>query len=83
MSPASPPATRAAGESGLLAVEPRLRGRRFGQALLAAAVVFLKQSGAVSLAVTTQGTNVPALRLYEQAGFRTERVSIWFHKWFW
>jgi dTDP-4-amino-4,6-dideoxy-D-galactose acyltransferase len=70
------------GRIGLLAVHPRLRGEGIGRGLVAAAAEHFRRCGVSRLTVATQGTNVPALRLYEQMGFRVEQVSVWFHKWF-
>jgi ribosomal protein S18 acetylase RimI-like enzyme len=50
--------------------------------LLAAASSHLARAGIGRLAAATQATNVPALRLYEQAGFRVATTLVWFHKWF-
>jgi hypothetical protein len=33
-------------------------------------------------AVATQGRNVDSQRLYQRAGFVTDRVRFWFHRWF-
>lgn len=70
------------GRIGLIAVDKRLQGKGFGRALLAAAFRHFTRNGIQSVSVITQGTNVPALRLYENMGFRTDSVRVWFHKWF-
>jgi dTDP-4-amino-4,6-dideoxy-D-galactose acyltransferase len=71
------------GRIGLLAIAPGLRGRGLGRALLAAAIDQLESRGVSLLKVATQGTNVRALRLYQESGFQAECVRLWFHKWFW
>jgi GNAT superfamily N-acetyltransferase len=50
--------------------------------LLAAAAGHCAGAGVSRMAVATQATNVSALRLYEQAGFRATTALVWFHKWF-
>jgi dTDP-4-amino-4,6-dideoxy-D-galactose acyltransferase len=67
---------------GLIAVEKTLRGQGAGRQLLDAALRTAVEMGAASIRVATQGTNVPALKLYEKVGFRVRDVKIWFHKWF-
>jgi dTDP-4-amino-4,6-dideoxy-D-galactose acyltransferase len=72
----------AAGRIGLIAVDPALRGRGIGRGLLAAAAGHFAGAGVSRMAVATQATNVSALRLYEQAGFRATTALVWFHRWF-
>jgi dTDP-4-amino-4,6-dideoxy-D-galactose acyltransferase len=67
---------------GLIALEEALRGQGVGSQLLDAALRSAVEIGAENIRVATQGTNVPALKLYEKAGFRVRDVKIWFHKWF-
>jgi dTDP-4-amino-4,6-dideoxy-D-galactose acyltransferase len=67
---------------GLIAVEKTLRGQGAGSQLLDAALRTAVEMGAKKIRVATQGTNVPALKLYEKAGFRVRDVKIWFHRWF-
>jgi hypothetical protein len=31
--------------------------------------------------VVTQGRNLPAQRLYQSRGFRTQRLQVWHHLW--
>ena len=77
-----PEADTASGRIGLIAVDPARRGSGIGRGLLAAASSHLARAGIGRLAAATQATNVPALRLYEQAGFRVATTLVWFHKWF-
>ena len=67
---------------GLIAVEQSLRGKGFGRLLLEAAVANSLEMGARKIKVATQGTNIAALKLYENSGFRVNDVRIWFHRWF-
>jgi ribosomal protein S18 acetylase RimI-like enzyme len=66
----------------LLAVHPLSRGNRMGATLVRDAIVHAYSAGATEVSVVTQGHNVPALRTYEDAGMRTSRVSLWYHRWF-
>jgi ribosomal protein S18 acetylase RimI-like enzyme len=55
-----------------LAVDPGARGRGVATALLAAAERYARERGGSKLSLRVLGTNEPALRLYERAGFRPE-----------
>lgn len=77
-----PEADAASGRIGLIAVDPARRRNGIGRSLLAAASGRLAQAGVGRIAAATQATNVHALRLYEQAGFRVATTLVWFHKWF-
>jgi ribosomal protein S18 acetylase RimI-like enzyme len=70
------------GEIGLVAVDERYRGLRLGERLLAQACSWFLSQGARSALVVTQGANVPALRLYQKAGFLITGVQLWYHRWF-
>jgi dTDP-4-amino-4,6-dideoxy-D-galactose acyltransferase len=70
------------GSIGLIAVDERARGRGLGEALSRGAVDWCAAAGASSVSVVTQGRNAAALRTFERAGFRTQSVGLWFHKWY-
>jgi ribosomal protein S18 acetylase RimI-like enzyme len=55
-----------------LAVEPGMRGRGFGTALVDAAVTEARRRGARKLGLRALSTNTGAIRLYERRGFRLE-----------
>jgi ribosomal protein S18 acetylase RimI-like enzyme len=55
-----------------LAVDPGARGRGVATALLAAAERYAREHGGSKLSLRVLGTNEPALRLYQRAGFRRE-----------
>jgi ribosomal protein S18 acetylase RimI-like enzyme len=55
-----------------LAVAPGARGRGVATALLAAAERYAREHGRSKLSLRVLGTNEPALRLYQRAGFRRE-----------
>lgn len=66
----------------LIGVDPAARGQGVGARLLQAAVDAATAAGAAGIEVVTQGRNVPAIRLYERAGFRLAYATYYFHKWF-
>jgi dTDP-4-amino-4,6-dideoxy-D-galactose acyltransferase len=70
------------GEIGLLAAAAAARGRGVGSRLVAAALGWLAEQGAGRVSVVTQGRNVRAQRLYQRHGLVTERLELWFHRWF-
>lgn len=66
---------------GLIAVDAAARGQKTGGRLIAAAVRWTADAGCARTEVVTQGSNIPALRAYEAAGFRICRSEIWLHRW--
>lgn len=70
------------GRIGLIAVAPQHKNAGLGSALINAALGKFAVAGMTSSRVVTQGTNIPALRLYERCGFRTACARVWFHRWF-
>ncbi|MFH1177358.1 MAG: GNAT family N-acetyltransferase [Acidobacteriota bacterium] len=67
---------------GLIAIADRARQGGAGASLLAAAQAHCRQTGRRRLVVATQLRNVAAQRLFQRCGCRTEKVGLWFHKWF-
>ena len=53
-----------------LAVDPAVRGRGYGSALVVDGLRWMKRRGAARAMVNTQERNNDALRLYERLGFR-------------
>jgi dTDP-4-amino-4,6-dideoxy-D-galactose acyltransferase len=74
--------SRTAGRIGLVGIGERFRGRHVGAFLIAQALDWFRQKHLSAIEVATQGCNIPAQRLYEQCGFRTRRLDLWYHKWF-
>jgi dTDP-4-amino-4,6-dideoxy-D-galactose acyltransferase len=70
------------GQIGLVAVEARARGRGLGAALVDAGLRWFADHSATRVEVVTQGRNIVAQRLYQRAGFLTEAVQLWYHRWF-
>jgi len=76
------PAERDTASIGLIAVEDTMRGRGVGRALVEACKHHCREAGQRELRVVTQASNTPALRLYEETGFRLSSIKLWYHKWF-
>lgn len=65
---------------GLLAVAPDQQGQGIGQRLLLAAADWGRVRGAKRLAITTQLSNVSAMRLYLRNGARLENTAYWLYR---
>jgi ribosomal protein S18 acetylase RimI-like enzyme len=61
---------RAACELVYMGVVPDFRGRRLGQALLRQAIAHTRAAAVPLLTLAVDAANLPARRLYDQAGFR-------------
>ena len=72
----------ATGRISLVAIAPGFQRQGIGQALLAAAMNWFREQNFQSVSVVTQGRNVAAQRLYQRAGFVTQSVQLWYHRWF-
>jgi len=57
------------------------RKRNVGTGLVQAALDWAKTQNAKSMRVVTQARNVPAQRLYQQMGFFTQSMTLFYHKW--
>ncbi|HXV43100.1 MAG TPA: GNAT family N-acetyltransferase [Anaerolineae bacterium] len=57
------------------------RQRNVGTGLVQAALDWAKAQGVPKMQVVTQARNVPAQRLYQQMGFFTRSVTLYYHKW--
>lgn len=71
-----------AGSIGLVAVAEHARGRGLGPQLVAAAMRYFGEMKCDRVTVVTQGRNCAAQRLYQNCGFRTADIGIWYHRWF-
>lgn len=69
------------GQIGLLAVDEKARGQGVGTSLLAESAKWFAAQRAERVSVATQGSNIPALRMYQRFGFSVESVQLWFHWW--
>jgi dTDP-4-amino-4,6-dideoxy-D-galactose acyltransferase len=70
------------GQIGLVGVSPKVRGRGLGKNLVGAALEWFRTQGAQKVTVVTQGNNRAAQRLYEQCGFLSHDLQLWYHKWY-
>ncbi len=70
------------GDIGLVGVAAEARGQQVGSQLVRAALDWFGAHGAIRTQVVTQARNVAAQRLYQRAGFLTDSVAYWYHKWF-
>jgi len=63
-------------ELAKMAVSPNAQGRGYGNQLMKAAIEFARNAGADTLVLLTNSNLGPALRLYENHGFKRVAVSI-------
>jgi dTDP-4-amino-4,6-dideoxy-D-galactose acyltransferase len=73
---------RRAGQIGLVGVGSEVRGRGIGKSLVLAAMDWYRAQGAQEVTVVTQGNNRTAQRLYQQCGFLSRDLQLWYHKWY-
>jgi GNAT superfamily N-acetyltransferase len=73
---------RARGSIGVLGVASAFRRRGLGQGLLQSAMDWFRTRRVHHVTVVTQGRATAAQRFYEECGFRTSRMDLWYHKWF-
>jgi len=69
------------GRIGLIAVAREVRGKGLGGELVKAALSWFADKSITMVCAATQACNVPALRLYESAGFKAHETKVWFHWW--
>lgn len=69
------------GRIGLVGVHDEMRGEGIGQLVVNAALSFFTHRGVTEVMVATQGRNLPAQRLYQKCGFRTQGAAYWYHLW--
>jgi dTDP-4-amino-4,6-dideoxy-D-galactose acyltransferase len=70
------------GSIGLLAVADWSRGVGLGGQLVTAALRFFAEASCTRVTVVTQGRNCSAQRLYQNCGFRSASMELWYHRWF-
>ncbi len=70
------------GDIGLVGVAESARGRGLGKALVVQGTAWAFSQGVDAVTVVTQGRNIAAQRLYQRAGFVTQQVQLWYHKWY-
>jgi dTDP-4-amino-4,6-dideoxy-D-galactose acyltransferase len=74
--------TRRAGQIGLVGVSREVRGKGIGKNLVLTALDWYKNQGQKKVTVVTQGKNRAAQRLYQQCGFLSLDLQLWYHKWY-
>lgn len=67
---------------GLFAVDDKMSGKGLGNLLLSKVLSTLSSEGVKKVSVVTQGRNYGAQRLYQRAGFQSEKMEIYYHCWF-
>ena len=70
------------GQIGLLGVSQAVRGKGIGKNLVLAALDWYRNQGVNRVTVVTQGKNRAAQRLYQQCGFLSLDLQLWYHKWY-
>lgn len=69
------------GDIGLIAVDEKFRGKRYGEKLVNAAQGWFVDNGYKYGQVVTQGANIPACNLYRRCGYFVEKVEYFYHFW--
>ena len=70
------------GQIGLVGVSPEVRGKGIGKCLILTAMDWYRAAGVQEVTVVTQGNNLAAQRLYQQCGFLSRNLQLWYHKWY-
>lgn len=70
------------GQIGLVGVSSICQGAGLGRALIDESLRWFASAGGNRIEVVTQGKNIGAQRLYQKSGFLTDRLQLWYHKWF-
>jgi dTDP-4-amino-4,6-dideoxy-D-galactose acyltransferase len=70
------------GQIGLVGVSPEVRGMGIGKNLVQHAMDWFRTQGMRKVTVVTQGNNQAAQRLYQQCGFLSRDLQLWYHKWY-
>lgn len=73
---------RREGLIGLVGVSAEARGKGIGKNLMLAAMDWFRTQAAREVTVVTQGNNRAAQRLYQQCGFLSHDLQLWYHKWY-
>ena len=70
------------GQIGLFGIDMAARGQGFGTRLIQHALFWFYEQSLQHVEVVTQVRSIAAQRAYQQAGFRTSAVQLWYHRWF-
>jgi dTDP-4-amino-4,6-dideoxy-D-galactose acyltransferase len=66
----------------LIGVNPKFRGLGIGVNLISSSLDWFRNNNINTVNVVTQGTNIPALRMYHKCGFAPIQSKSWYHLWF-
>lgn len=69
------------GEIGLVGMDANASRTGLGAKLLRHALRWFQEREVEDVTVVTEGSNIAALRLYQQCGFLTTGMQLWFHCW--
>src|SRR5260370_23874960 len=70
------------GSIGLIAVDAAYQGRGLGRHLVTSALYAFRERDMRVATVVTQGRNIRSQRLYQDRGFVSRSVELWYHRWF-
>jgi len=74
--------TRREGQISLVGVSREARGKGIGKSLVRTAIDWYRSQDTQRVTVVTQGKNRAAQRLYQQCGFLSLDLQLWYHKWY-
>jgi dTDP-4-amino-4,6-dideoxy-D-galactose acyltransferase len=69
------------GSIDLIGVIEQARGNQIGYHMVNYVCRVFRDNQLLSSNVVTQGANIPAIRLYEKAGFAIRSIKLWYHWW--
>jgi len=69
------------GDIGLIAVNSKQRGKKYGQKLIYAAQQWFVQNEYRFGQIVTQEKNTPACNLYKKCGYSVEKIEYFYHFW--
>ena len=69
------------GDIGLLSVDTRYRGKKYGEMLVRSAQTWFIRNGYKFGHVVTQADNTAACRLYTKCGYSVSKVEYFYHFW--
>lgn len=74
--------SRRTGRIGLVGLHQVVQGLGVGQYLVQSALRWFTEHDVEQVEVVTQGRSLKAQRLYQRCHFITQKVQLWYHKWF-
>lgn len=73
---------QAKAQIGLAGTQVAWRGKGLSLELQRFICHELRDEGIEEIEIVTQGRNIPAIRLYQRAGYFIQSIDLWYHKWF-